>query len=289
MDMTNYFSTGEFAKLIGVTSATLRVWDKSGKLKPVHKSENGYRYYSKEQVAQYLNLENEILSVDTSESYFLSCWECGALIPKITKTTFNRVMCDECKTQYEERKIKTLNEYIKLKIEVMYERALRIMEKSEKVNMAEIEEAAKVVYEHAKKDPNAFDSSQEMITAIMLINNRIKIKMQHKVNNHRLDIYIKEWNCGVEVDGKLHEGKELRDSKRDIAIREELGKGFEIIRIPTKYIESNPMKIVDYIKESYKNKKELRAKYNGILPDNYSKREKEMYNKVLNKKIFFHR
>ena len=38
--------------MVGVTPQTLRNWDKSGKLTPHHTAENGYRYYSDEQLKQ---------------------------------------------------------------------------------------------------------------------------------------------------------------------------------------------------------------------------------------------
>lgn len=49
MDKKKLYSIHEFSKLIGVTPQTLRNWEKSGKLIPVNKSGNGYRYYSEEQ------------------------------------------------------------------------------------------------------------------------------------------------------------------------------------------------------------------------------------------------
>ena len=41
-----YYTIHEVSKILGVSAQTLRNWDKSGKLKPNHKSPNGYRYYS---------------------------------------------------------------------------------------------------------------------------------------------------------------------------------------------------------------------------------------------------
>ena len=45
--------------MIGVTAESLRNWDKTGRLKPNHVAENGYRYYSQEQLHHYLGLKNE--------------------------------------------------------------------------------------------------------------------------------------------------------------------------------------------------------------------------------------
>ena len=50
-----FYMAGEFAKLIGISSVTLRKWDKKGWLKPHHRSPSGYRYYSEAQLSDYLN------------------------------------------------------------------------------------------------------------------------------------------------------------------------------------------------------------------------------------------
>lgn len=279
MDSHEYYFIGEFADLIGVTPSVLIRWEREGKLTPSYRDEKGYRRYSKHQLADILNIDVSELKIE--KNYFLKCWECGTLVPRSQEIAHYRVMCKDCRKEYESRKVKILSEYIKLKKEVMFERALRIIERSETVNMCEIEEAAKAIQEYALEDLNAFDSSHEMIAAIMLLNCRTRLKFQYEVSNKRIDIYLPEWNCGVEIDGAFHKGNELKDSKRDIAIRKEMGQQFEIIRIPTKYIEKNPNKIADYVKSSYKCKKQLRKKYNGILPGHYSEREKQLYKKIL--------
>lgn len=48
-----YFTTGEFAKLVGVSKHTLFHYDKSGIFCPELKDENGYRYYSAFQVEPF--------------------------------------------------------------------------------------------------------------------------------------------------------------------------------------------------------------------------------------------
>ncbi len=54
-----YYSIGEFAKAIGKTTKTLRNWDKVGTLKPIRVEQNGYRYYSQEQLNRFLGLKQE--------------------------------------------------------------------------------------------------------------------------------------------------------------------------------------------------------------------------------------
>lgn len=53
-----YYSIAETAKLLNVTAQTLRNWDKSGKLKPHHTTDSGYRYYSQEQLNKILGVKD---------------------------------------------------------------------------------------------------------------------------------------------------------------------------------------------------------------------------------------
>ena len=48
-----YYSTKTVAELLGVTSQTLRNWDRVGKLKPSYVKSNGYRYYSEDSILSY--------------------------------------------------------------------------------------------------------------------------------------------------------------------------------------------------------------------------------------------
>lgn len=52
-----YYSIGNFAKVIGKTTKTLRNWDKSGTLKPTRVESTGYRYYSQEQLNHFLGIK----------------------------------------------------------------------------------------------------------------------------------------------------------------------------------------------------------------------------------------
>ena len=55
-----YYSIGEFANKIGKTIQTLRNWDKKGTLKPSHTTAAGTRYYSQEQLNNFLGLKSKI-------------------------------------------------------------------------------------------------------------------------------------------------------------------------------------------------------------------------------------
>ena len=81
----------------------------------------------------------------------------------------------------------------------------------------------------------------------------------------------------LEIDGGYHETKRISDSKRDIEIRKLLGDEWEIIRIKTNYLEKDPEKLLDAIDALYAEKKKLRKQNNGIIPEHFSKRERDHY------------
>lgn len=55
-----YYKIGAFARLLGVSTGTLRDYDKKGILKPHHTSPYGYRYYSHEQYEQFLSRHGNV-------------------------------------------------------------------------------------------------------------------------------------------------------------------------------------------------------------------------------------
>ena len=57
--MDKYYPINKFAKIIGVTSQTLRNWEQSGKLVPHHRSDSNYRYYSEAQLQQILGEQKD--------------------------------------------------------------------------------------------------------------------------------------------------------------------------------------------------------------------------------------
>lgn len=53
-----YYSIGKFAELIGVSTNTLRTWEKNGRLLPHHRTKGNQRVYSDEQAEEYLSSNN---------------------------------------------------------------------------------------------------------------------------------------------------------------------------------------------------------------------------------------
>lgn len=204
------------------------------------------------------------------------CWKCGKPIPLDEFDGQTRRYCEKCYDEYSEEYKPIVVQYSILKNRVMFERAMRLMEKS-CTDMTKYCKAANAVMKHSRDNPEQYRSSDEMIAAVVLLEAGYDIRMNHAIGHYRVDILIKDLKICLEVDGERHKTNHAQDGKRDVEIRSLLGKEWEVIRIPTKYIEDQPEKIPEALQMMYKNIKEIRAKNNGLLPEQYSKRQKTYY------------
>ena len=210
------------------------------------------------------------------------CWECGADIVKsfgVMDIQSGRYCLDCCRSHTKQYK-ETVAEYLRLKNKVMFERAMRTMERAY-VDMTKYKRYAKAVEKHSAEFPDLYKSSDEIVAAVIMLETGIDFEMNFKVGQFIADMYIKEWKLIVEIDGELHEGQELKDSNRDMKIRQLLGAEWEIIRIPTKYIEQDPVNIPEAVQALAKQKRKLRKENGGFLPNSYSKREAAHYQKAM--------
>lgn len=190
-----------------------------------------------------------------------------------------RKYCKDCYETAMQKHKSEQEEYARLKKALMYERALRSFE-SQDVDIYEYKEAFEAVQDLSTTNPDKFDSSEEMIAAAILIYNHIETKVHYKVGRYEVDFLLPELKVALEIDGDRHKNRSLFDSERDIVIRGILGTDWEIIRIPTNYIDSNAKELPNAIESLYNNKKELRAKNNGFIPDWFSADDSYKYGRI---------
>lgn len=189
----------------------------------------------------------------------IKCWVCGK---PATNTLFTewvgsgfihrdvspyyRCYCDECsaalvKQDKEEREL-----YVKLKKREMFKKACDLLER-QNTKMYEYKDAIDVVREHIEEHPDKFDSSYEVLAAIILVHNRIYAKMQYKVGRYQVDFLLPELLVVLEIDGERHKHKKEYDTKRDVYLQSVLGDGWDIIRIPTEHLDKNAKKLPEAI------------------------------------------
>jgi len=210
------------------------------------------------------------------------CWHCNDEVVVATSRPRLRVYCDECKEGSEKEKQETLKKYVELKIRVMYERALKTLEKQGSI-MAWYKEPAEAVLEKALAEPEKFSSSQEMIAVMELLRNEVKVVLQKRVGNYVIDMVLPDLFIGLEIDGYMHQYKRVHDNKRDVAIRAVLGEKWEIIRIPTHYVDENAGRLLRAANSIYKYKQKIRGENGGLIPAWFSTREHEHYKELFGK------
>ena len=210
------------------------------------------------------------------------CWICGAdvLSSYGSSDVMSGRFCHDHWLEHQRKYKQTVSEYLKLKTQVMFERAMRQMDNAG-VFMTNIQREAQAVQKHATDCPEAYKSSDEMIAAVIMLSAGFDFELNYKIGKYIVDMYLPDLKLILEVDGERHDNRKLQDSKRDTELRRVLGDEWEVIRIPTQYIEQNPLKIPDAVIALAKQKRDLRKKNGGFLPNSYSKREQAKYAKAM--------
>lgn len=208
------------------------------------------------------------------------CWGCGKPIQVEDYEPQKRVYCESCEKKHREEHKKLVFDYARLKVQVMLERALRVMETA-RCYMHEYVDIAPKLQQEALEHLERFQSADEFIAALILTSNGYEYEMQKPIGRYKIDFFIPELYVCLEIDGEMHELKLDVDSNRDVAIRQALGEKWEVIRIPTKYLEQNPEALPDAIEASYKQKKKYRKENCGFLPNSYSRREAAHYKNAM--------
>lgn len=212
------------------------------------------------------------------------CWICGkeaTVFPLYDRLSFEyrdrdsyqRGYCETCAKEKAKSDKEKKAEYIRLKKELMFERAIKLMEHQKQIDIYDYEEAIKAVQDFNLENLDKFDSADEIIAAIVLINNRISVNVQKKIGKYTVDFYIPKLEIILEVDGHEHAKRTYYDNERDKELRRILGGDWEIVRIKTEYLEQNAKELVTAMKAIKEEKQKLRAQNNGLLPDWYSRRE----------------
>lgn len=69
--LDTYLSIHKVAIILGVTPQTLRKWDESGYFVPAQRRNNGYRYYTKQQVEELSEKLNTVKNKNRKKYWIL--------------------------------------------------------------------------------------------------------------------------------------------------------------------------------------------------------------------------
>lgn len=186
----------------------------------------------------------------------MKCWICGeeatktmvidmyygVPIPREVSETA-RCYCDKCFEETRKQTKADEQEYVRLKKKAMYDMALGRFE-HQKVDMYKMKPSMDKVKEYLFNNLDKFDSSYEIMAAILLIDAGVKFQLQKKIRQYQVDIYIPSHKLIVEIDGEHHKNRKNFDNKRDEEILDEIGYEWNIVRIPTECLDKKATKFV---------------------------------------------
>lgn len=186
--------------------------------------------------------------------YYPPCKICGTPVPSWNYVRKVQYTCPECKRYLVEAKLNgdSLDKK-KIKLQEAVKRISRV------ADIRKYETAIRIVEGELNKR-GWFQSTEEIMAAIELIQCGYKVHHQVKVYEYSVDFVIPELKVALEIDGRLFHGKDKREKEglRDEVICSKLGEGWELIRIDTENINRNVTRLVPAIravKKSRKNKK----------------------------------
>lgn len=206
------------------------------------------------------------------------CWRCGKKaeisrfdikpgldfekVRKAQATRF-RCYCKECFKIVQREEHDERQEYIRLKKREMFRKACNTLE-NQNVDMYKYKDAIDAVEEKIAEAPDKFDSSYEILAAIILVYNCIYAKMQYRIGDYQVDFFLPDDKVILEIDGERHKGRKGYDSVRDEYIKLTLGPSWQIVRIPTSLLDKHAnripeaiQKVLDYRSDGKVNWREL--------------------------------
>jgi len=205
--------------------------------------------------------------------YYPVCHVCG--IREVKCLSYKKALkytCKECKIENTLKERKNRNDMSFIAKQKKLENALKRM------NIICVKNS---VYERAYNIVNKnlghegwFQSTEEIMVALELLKQNIKVRHQVKFGRYKADFVLPEEKIVLEVDGMAFHNKSTvqKEIIRDNLIILSLGADWEVIRISDKNINTNVKKILTAIKQ-VKLKRAKMRKLTGELPAWYSERK----------------
>lgn len=173
--------------------------------------------------------------------YMVTCSECGSKFESLRFNHNHKYTCKSCKDNAKVLSDSTLY----LDKEARFERAVSRISKMVK-DIDEYKNAIDIVHKNLHHK-GWFQSTEEVMVAIELIKNKLKIIPQQKIGRYKVDFAIPSRKLLLEVDGKTFHNDLIKQRERDGKILFTMGMDWNIVRIPTELINKDITKLLDGI------------------------------------------
>lgn len=203
--------------------------------------------------------------------YYPKCQICGDEVPTWSYISGLSYTCKKCKgierlIVQEERNI--ANDEVRI---ARLEKAIDRINSHD--NIQKYDEAVEKVKEMIENGGHVFDSTEEVMVALILLKNKIQFRHQVRFGTRYIaDFVLDDMKAVLEVDGDIFHGDERKAKQqlRDDLIIASLGPLWEILRIKTSIIDKNITRLPKAIKTMLRKREMYRRYNNGQLPKWYN-------------------
>lgn len=204
------------------------------------------------------------------------CWRCGKPASETRRITLEgrdvkmfpitpyvRCYCDECREVEDKREANIREKYNLLKRQLMLIKACDMLE-DQWVHMYDYRPAIRKISKYINDYPDTFDSSYEVLAAIILVHNKIRVKMQYPIDKFRVDFLLPDEKVVLEIDGEFHRYQKHYDKVRDMKIKRILGDDWKIVRIHTGMLDKDVGILIDALNAVTEYRKTGKIEFRGI-------------------------
>ena len=176
--------------------------------------------------------------------YSVKCNECGEHFEqkRYNSNHVDQYMCNKCKGNTKVAE----DRYLYTAKELKFERAVERIGGMTKIN-DDYKRAINVVHKNLH-NKGWFQSTEEIMVAIELLKNRVKVIHQQKVKNYKVDFVLPDMKVLLEVDGAIYHNNLRREGERDGNILLAMGLDWNVVRISTDRINKDVTKLMKAIK-----------------------------------------
>ena len=189
------------------------------------------------------------------------CGEPRASRRRSTRIEMEGYICERCK-RIEKRKEKialSQNEVNRVALDLFdeaykydkqeekFEKAIKKLEKQKK-SINKYKNSIEKIHKYLHH-PQWFQSTEEIMAAIVIDTLGIKMIHQQRVKNYKIDFVLPDKKAIVEIDGSTYHGNLQKEAERDFCIRRMLGFDWKIFHVDAEIIDKCIWKFEKLLKE----------------------------------------
>ena len=172
--------------------------------------------------------------------YYIPCEICGREIKRTSYSRSFNYLCDYCKGVVRKKQKIEINNNLKTKAEIRFEKAIDELKKQ-----VYYYESYDKYIEKKRTKTEKYGSIPEVMVAIELLRLGYRIIPQQKVGKYSVDFAIPKEKIVLEIDGCIYHS--AKNNVREAEIQIMLGMDWKIIHIPAEFIRKDIKKLKNII------------------------------------------